>query len=95
MQYLATLCAKDWGLYHDVTTNIAKTLQQMKNYTLSSTEREQIQQRLLDIKTAIEQTPKSLQWKLRKRIGTRKTWRSQVEDQTTTPKLEDPSDSLP
>ncbi len=95
VQYLATLCAKDWGLYHDVTTNIAKTLQQMKNYTLSSTEREQIQQRLLDIKTAIEQTPKSLQWKLRKRIGTRKTWRSQVEDQTTTPKLEDPSDSLP
>ncbi len=91
VRYLATLCATDWGLYYDVTTNITKALHLMNNYTLSPTEREQIQQRLHHINTVIEETQKSLKWKLRSRIGKRKAWRREVEDQTTTPQMEDTS----
>ena len=73
--YIATLCAKDWGLYHDVTSNITKVLQLLSNYSLSPTEINHIRQSLHNIQTAIEQTPKSRIWKLRKRLGTRTAWR--------------------
>lgn len=85
MQYIAKLCSKDWGLHQDVLTNIEKALRLMKNYTLSPTDTQRIEQRLDTIKTTIEQAPKSLKWKLRSRIGKRKGWRSQVEDQSISP----------
>lgn len=93
VQYLAGLCAKDWGLFQDVNTNILKALDLMKNYTLSSSETQQMQHRLLHLQTAIERAPKSLKWKLRKRVGKRKAWRSQVEDQSTSPTMEDDTDT--
>jgi hypothetical protein len=95
VNYLATLCAKDWGLFTDVNSNIDKTLHLMNNYTLSLQEREQIQQRLHRIKAVLEHEPKSLKWKLRKRLGKRKTWRREVEDQLEAPQLGDGSFSRP
>jgi hypothetical protein len=83
--YLTTLCAKDWGLYYDVTTNIDKVLQLLPNYSLSATETQHIRQSLRHIRTALEQAPKTRKWRLRKRIGTRKAWRREVEDQSEAP----------
>jgi hypothetical protein len=87
--YLATMCAKDWGLYHDVTTNIDKVLHLLANYALSPTETQHIRQSLHNIRTALEQAPKTRKWRLRKRIGTRKAWRREVEDQSATPTFDD------
>jgi len=95
VQYLAALCTRDWGLYQDVNTNIQKVLDLMKNYTLSSTETQQIQKRLFHLQTAIEQAPKSLKWKLRNRVGKRKAWRSQVEDQSVSPTMDDDTYTRP
>ncbi|MFX1566353.1 MAG: DUF6036 family nucleotidyltransferase [Promethearchaeota archaeon] len=89
--YIATLCAKDWGLYHDVTTNITKVLQFLPNYSLSSTEIDHIRLSLHHIQTTIEQAPKGRKWQLRKRLGTRKTWRREVEDQSEPPTMDDTS----
>ena len=83
MTYLATLCAKDWGLYHDVTANLDQILHLLPNYSLSPAEIQHIRQSLHRIKTALEQAPKTRKWRLRKRIGTRKAWRREVEDQST------------
>lgn len=84
VQYLAQLCSKDWGLYQDVITNIDKAQHLMNNYTLSPPDQQRIQQGLSRIKSAIQQAPKSLKWKIRARIGKRKSWRSAVENQSGT-----------
>ncbi len=84
VQYLAQLCSKDWGLYQDVIANIEKAQHLLKNYTLSPQDQQRIQQGLNQIKSAIEEEPKSLKWKIRARIGKRKSWRSSVEDQSVT-----------
>ncbi len=89
--YLSTLCAKDWGLYHDVTTNIDKVLQFLPNYSLSPAEIQRIRQSLQHIKTVLEQAPKTRKWRLRKRIGTRKAWRREVEDQSNSPTFDNNS----
>jgi hypothetical protein len=87
--YIATLCAKDWGLYHDVTTNIDQVLKLLPNYSLSSAETQRIHQNLHHLKSTIEQAPKPRRWQLRKRIGTRKAWRREVEDQSAAPTFDD------
>ncbi|MFX1404454.1 MAG: DUF6036 family nucleotidyltransferase [Promethearchaeota archaeon] len=87
--YIATLCSKDWGLYHDVTSNITTVLQLLSNYSLSLTETNHIRQNLYHIQTAIEQAPKTPKWKLRKRLGTRKAWRRIVENQSEPPTMGD------
>jgi hypothetical protein len=86
--YLAELCAKDWGLYQDVNTNIEQVLQLVHNYSLSPTETQRIRQGLQHIQTTLEQAPKSLKWQFRNRIGKRKAWRREVEDQSEAPTLD-------
>ncbi|MHA1836217.1 MAG: hypothetical protein ACTSYQ_04760 [Candidatus Odinarchaeia archaeon] len=40
IKYIAKLCAKDWGLYKDVTTNIEKCLKLMNRFTITKEEGE-------------------------------------------------------
>ncbi|MFX1362707.1 MAG: hypothetical protein ACFE7A_04585, partial [Promethearchaeota archaeon] len=82
IKYIARLCAKDWGLYHDVTENIDKCLGLMQYYDLTPDEVKRITDRMNKLKEAIESEPKSLKWKLRARIGEKKAWRKTVEDET-------------
>lgn len=82
IRYIAKLCAKNWGLYHDVLENIDKCLGLMQYYDLAPDEVKRITERVSRLKEAIENEPKSLKWKLRARIGEKKGWRKPVEDET-------------
>ena len=81
VKYIAEICAKDWGWYKDVTTNINRYLGLMQHYNLRPEEIEIIKSKLGRIREEIEKAPKTLEWKLRARIGERKAWRRTVEDQ--------------
>jgi hypothetical protein len=79
--YIAGLLANDWGFYYTVTTNLAKCTQLISSYdALSSQDRSIIDTRIEALLSAIEREPKSLNWKMRARIGTKKKWYSDVED---------------
>lgn len=82
IKYIAKLCAKNWGLYHDVLENIGKCLGLIQYYDLTPDEVKRITERMNKLKEAIENEPKSLKWKLRARIGEKKAWRKAVEDET-------------
>jgi len=73
--YIARLLAADWGFYYTATTNLGKILDavaQMPN--LEQTDKTRISDNIKQLTAAIESQPKSLGWKARARVGTKKKW---------------------
>jgi hypothetical protein len=79
--YIAGLCARDWGLFHDVTSNLALLRGRLDAYDLDPGGREQVGAKLSRLEEAIEAEPKSRAWRLRAKIGTRRPWHNLVEEQ--------------
>ena len=73
-QYLSKLCAEDWGIYKTLTTNIVNILNALPNYELESNDQEFVTKRLQELQTRIENTPKSMKWKMRAKIGEKRQW---------------------
>ena len=81
LQYVARLCAHNWGWFRTVTKNI----DELKNYInrleeTSSGEKERIIANLEIINKAIHDHPKSLSWKSRNVIGDKVQWYNLPED---------------
>jgi hypothetical protein len=72
--YLAHLCADDWGIFKTFTTNIANILGALDGYRLDIKEKEIVRQRLDNLNSLIENTSKSMAWKMRAKIGEKKRW---------------------
>ena len=80
LPYLADACAQDWGLYHDITTNIEIVLARLDDYGLSEEEVARVYGRLAAMQEAIEEERKSLRWRLRASVGQRVAWRREIEE---------------
>ena len=80
--YLARLCGGDWGLYHDVLASIVRVREVLaRRADLDVHLAERAQSALDSLEAAIESEPKSTKWKRRARVGTRRQWHDDVEDQ--------------
>jgi len=86
---LSALCraglVSDWGFYHTVTTN----LKEVQRFTqeggiLEQNDIKTVGDRVGKILDYLEKQPKSAQWKLRARIGTRRKWYNDVDDWSRT-----------
>lgn len=73
-KYLADLCPNDWGIYKTFTANISKVLSEVSQYQLTDQYQGIVRDRLQDLQTRIENTPKTLRWRLRARVGENKQW---------------------
>jgi hypothetical protein len=79
---IASLCAKDWGLY----TTISMTLQKLRDILaqegveLDQAEILKVRERLAAIQETMDVAPKTLAWKMRARVGTRVRWYEEVEE---------------
>jgi hypothetical protein len=80
-RYIAVRCADDWGLYYDVATNLASAGAALERYELAAEERARLRAALDRLGRAIEDVPKSRAWRRRAKIGTRRPWYNEVEDQ--------------
>ncbi len=82
LQRITSLCAQDWGLYKTVTLNFERIEELLGGSELPLTAKEQqlLRQRLTRLKTAIEETPKTLAWQMRAKVGTRVRWYLEVEE---------------
>jgi Fic family protein len=78
--YLADVCARDWGLYRDIATNLGEVLVRIDDYGLSAEERHRVHEHLTAIQEALEDKAKSLRWRLRAQVGERVAWRREIED---------------
>ena len=86
-EYLGKLCAHDWGMFYDVALNLqrcSEALAELSEAELSKPERERAAARLARCTGAIDRAPKTLAWRLRARVGTRRRWWDIVEEQAGT-----------
>jgi len=80
-KYIAELLAKDWGFWYTVTTNLKKLKAFLQRYdTLTSKDREDVSEKVKKILDYIDKEPKTMGWKLRARIGSKKKWYRDVEE---------------
>lgn len=79
--YIRKIMAKDWGFYYTSTTNLNKIKSLLGEYdALSPDARDLISARIDELLVMIEKEPKSLGWRLRAKVGTRKQWYNDVEE---------------
>jgi hypothetical protein len=81
--YIAKLLSNDWGFYYTFTTNLGKVKEAVTNkYTnmLNVDIANVVMERINKLMRRIEEEPKSLNWKMRAKIGTSKKWYNEVEE---------------
>lgn len=80
-EYIAKTLADDWGFYYTFTTNLNKLSTYIENLEpLNQDDVKVIKERIDKLLQMIESEPKSMKWKLRAKIGTKKMWYEEVED---------------
>lgn len=78
---LLGILSKDWGFWKTVTDNLLT----LKEYTgkypqLKVEDRDIVKSRIDAILQAIDETPKSLKWKMRSKVGTKVKWYEEVDE---------------
>ena len=79
--YIGRLCADDWGLFYDVATNLARVDDLAGAFDLDEAQMVRVQDGVVRLIAAVDGAPKSVRWRLRARVGTRKNWHNAVDDQ--------------
>jgi hypothetical protein len=72
--YIARLCSNDWGTYKTFTMNLAKLRALVDIYGLTSPEMDAVKGRIGKLVDMVEKGPKSFAWRMRARVGEKKTW---------------------
>jgi len=85
VSHLARVCARDWGIHHDVAGNLDVIIVELADYLLSDAEKTRVDKRLATLRETIAGQAKSLRWRLRARVGTRLPWRREVEEREGSP----------
>ena len=82
LKRIAQLCGADWGLYKTSSINLKRVEEIVsdENLNLTKEERDLILGRVRQIHQAFEEMPKSMQWKMRDKVGTRVRWYEEVEE---------------
>jgi len=81
LEHIADTCARDWGLYIDVMSNIDTVVEHLNDYDLSPREVSRIARTLELAQDMMTEHTKSLRWRLRARVGKRLRWYSEIDAQ--------------
>jgi hypothetical protein len=71
---VSDLCAQDWGLWKTVRDSTAKVQDFCDASDLPTPEKQLIGERLIVLRRALDDTPKSLRWKVRAAVGDKVRW---------------------
>jgi len=79
VKYLTKIMSEDWGFYYTLSTNLGKCRQFLnESHILSDSQKTEVERRIEAIIDAIENSPKSMRWKMRAKIGTKMPWYQKV-----------------
>jgi hypothetical protein len=82
---LACVCARDWSIFYDVTSNLEVISARVAHCPLSETEGARVRGHMATLRETIAGAHESLRWRLRARVGTRLSWRRRVEEREGSP----------
>jgi hypothetical protein len=78
---IASLCAKDWGLWRTITMNLHKVSGLAESYPwLEKDGCEAIRERIAQLLAVINDAPKTSAWKVRNTVGDRMKWYKEVHE---------------
>ena len=80
-RYIGDLCAADWGLFYDVAMNLHRSGERAGTFGLNDAQVARVRQGIVRLIAAIDSAPKTLRWRMRARVGTRKAWHDPIDDQ--------------
>lgn len=80
VEHAASLLADDWGFYYTVTQNLERIRDFAQAAPLEDGVRGTVEERRGRFAAMLEDTPKTRKWKMRAKIGTRKKWYEDVEE---------------
>jgi hypothetical protein len=79
--YVGAILAKDWGFWYTTLANLEKLEDAVGRFeALPPETRAVVSERIVALKTRIDETPKGGRWKLRARVGTRARWYEEVQE---------------
>jgi len=85
VSYIAQACARDWGLFYDVSTNLRRSREAASEDSLDAGARGRVDAAVARLLRALDEEPKPLSWRLRAKVGTRRPWHAEVEEQDGAP----------
>jgi len=81
--YIVDMMRQDWGFYHTFTTNLKQLPNFFTEFTsIGKQEHGVIIDRIEGLLKAIETAPKTLGWKMRSKVGTRRRWYQEVSEKS-------------
>jgi hypothetical protein len=84
VKYISDIMSRDWGFYYTFTQNLKRVIEYVSEFpSITEDEGNTIRSRIEELLGMIEAAPKSLKWKLRAKIGTRKIWYQEVAEKTS------------
>ncbi len=79
--YIVNTMSRDWGFYYTFTTNLKRVPDYIAEFSaITGAQGDVIRGRIDDLLARIEAVPKSIKWKLRAKIGTRRLWYQEVSE---------------
>lgn len=78
--FIAALCARDWGLWRTTRSTIERCAANLASYDLGASDSAVISSRLASLWQRIEAEPKTARWRLRSRVGDRVRWYDEPEE---------------
>jgi hypothetical protein len=83
VDYIVDIMSKDWGFYYTFTTNLKRVPDYISEFpSITDEQGETIRSRIGSLLQTIEEAPKSMKWKIRAKIGTRRRWYQEVAEKT-------------
>jgi hypothetical protein len=74
---------RDWGFYYTFTTNMKRVPDYLHEFpSIKPADAELIRSRIHELLQKIESAPKTLGWKTRSVIGTRRRWYQEVSEKS-------------
>ena len=77
---IAALCGADWGLHRTVSGTLERLADDPPSYTLMPEQRRLVDERVEDVREALQKQPKTLAWRMRARVGERVRWYEEPEE---------------
>lgn len=79
--YIVDMMRQDWGFYYTFTTNLKRVPDYLCEFTsIRPADADLIRSRIAELLSAIESAPKTMGWKMRAAIGTRRKWYQEVSE---------------
>ena len=82
VDFIANLCAKDWGLWRTSRATVERCLANISSYELPPEAAATIAARIKALWKRIDEAPKSTRWRLRNQVGDRVRWYEEPEENT-------------